>query len=127
MPATRVTIRTKRRFGNTDSIIKAVESNANAAAYNYSRAVVSSARRRVHVITGTLRNSIHRVKVAPGHHKVIVGAHYGAYEEYGTRYRPPHPYLRPAVEDARRGFLMDMKNVFRPVKGQLVPPEVSNR
>jgi HK97 gp10 family phage protein len=26
-----------------------------------------------------------------------VGASYGVFQEYGTRYIPPHPYLRPAI------------------------------
>lgn len=35
---------------------------------------------------------------------VAVGAEYGIYLEFGTRYMPAHPYFYPAVEHARAGF-----------------------
>jgi HK97 gp10 family phage protein len=41
-----------------------------------------------------------------------VGAHYGAYVEYGTRYMAAQPYFRPAVEEAKRQFIADMRQVF---------------
>lgn len=111
-----VHIKTTKRAGlgasDIDSIIKNVRSNSAMAAYNFARNVESGAKRRVHVITGNLKNSIHRVRVSKGVHRVIVGAHYGIYEEYGTRYRPPHPYFRPAVRAAKRQFEKDMKKVF---------------
>lgn len=99
--------------GGIPSIIKAVRSNSHAAAYNFARRGSSAAKRRVHVITGHLRDSIHTEMIRPGHHKIVVGAHYGVYEEYGTRHRPPHPYLRPAVQEVRVQFLADMRKVFQ--------------
>jgi phage protein, HK97 gp10 family len=109
-----VRIKTTRKFGpgHIASIQKRVSSNSAAAAYNFARRVTSSARRRVHVITGRLKASIQWVRLAYGRFVVRVGMFYGVYEEYGTRYRPPHPYLRPAVEEHRRLFLQDMKKVF---------------
>ncbi len=35
---------------------------------------------------------------------VAVGAEYGIYLEFGTRYMPAKPYFYPAVEHARAGF-----------------------
>ena len=35
---------------------------------------------------------------------VAVGAAYGIYVEFGTRYMPAKPYFYPAVEHARAGF-----------------------
>ena len=35
---------------------------------------------------------------------IAVGANYGIYQEFGTRYMPAHPYLGPAVEAVRPGF-----------------------
>lgn len=116
-PGVVVKIKTKKTHGLNESsgipsIIKAVHSNSAANAYNFARRVQTSARRRCHVITGRLQASIKAEKIAYGKHRVVVGAHYGVYEEYGTRYRPPHPFFRPAVEENRVKFMQDMKKVF---------------
>jgi HK97 gp10 family phage protein len=98
--------------GGTQNIIKNVRSNTHREAYNFARNVEAGSKRRVHVITGRLKHSIHRVRLGPGHHRVIVGAYYGVYEEYGTRHRPPHPFFRPAVRAAKAEFDRKMKRVF---------------
>lgn len=110
-----IVVKTRKAYGGAGiaSISKAVRSNSHAAAYNFARRGSSAAKRRVHVITGYLRDSIHTEMVKPGHHKIVVGAHYGVYEEYGTRHRPPHPFLRPAVREVKAQFLLDMRQVFR--------------
>lgn len=110
-----IRISTRRKFGagqGIPSIIKRVQSNSARASYNFARRVTASAKRRVHVITGHLKASITWVKTSVGRFKVVVGAHYGVYEEYGTRYRPPHPYFRPAVEEAKVEFERDLAKVF---------------
>lgn len=115
MAVATVNVRVRRQFvnGGTKNIIGNVRSNAARLAYNYARNVESGAKRRVHVITGRLKASIHRERVGYGKHRVIVGAYYGVYEEYGTRYRPPHPYFRPAIDAAKAQFRRDAKAVFR--------------
>jgi HK97 gp10 family phage protein len=112
----RIHTRTRRQYvnGGTRNMIHTVESNAARLAYNYAQRTEGSAKRRVHVITGNLKRSIHRVRLGRGHHRVIVGAYYGVYENYGTRYRPPHPFWEPAIRDARRQYDVDKKKVFRP-------------
>lgn len=114
MAQVKVTIHTRRAIGQAGvpSIIKRVQSNSNRAAYNFAQNVEGGAKRRVHVITGRLRNSIVRHRTGPGSHRIIVGMHYGVYEEYGTRYRPPHPFFRPAVASAKAKFEREMKQVF---------------
>lgn len=104
--------RRQRVNGGVPAIIKNVRSNSNQAAYNFARNVEAGAKRRVHVITGHLRESIKRFRLGLGRHVVVVGAYYGIYEEYGTRYRPPHPYFRPAVAAATVVFRKDMARVF---------------
>lgn len=113
--AVTIHIRTVRKpvNGGIPRIQRNVKANSNRAAYNFARSVQAGARRRVHVITGRLKASIERFRLGPGHHKVIVGMYYGVYEEYGTRYRPPHPYFRPAVAAAKAQFMREMKGVFR--------------
>ena len=107
-------VRTKKQHvnGGVENIVKNVRSNSAQLAYNFARNVEAGAKRRVHVISGHLKSSIHREKVGVGKHRVVVGAYYGVYEEYGTRYRPPHPYFRPAVRAAKAQFDRDKKRVF---------------
>ncbi len=49
----------------------------------------------VHVITSKLKNSITR-DVEKTTAYVGTDVEYAPFEELGTRFRPPHPYLRPA-------------------------------
>lgn len=115
-PRVHIRTRSKRQYvnGGVENIVHAVESNAARLAYNYAQRVEGGAKRRVHVITGNLKRSIHRVRVAKGHHRVIVGAYYGVYENYGTRYRPPHPFWEPSIRAARAQYDIDKRRVFRP-------------
>lgn len=64
-------------------------------------------RRRVHRLTGELANSI-EAKSEPGR------AEFGSYgvahaipEEFGNRFRPGHPALRPAMDDAAEAAKSD--------------------
>lgn len=98
--------------GGVPRIIANVRNNAESLSYNYSRAVLSGYKRRVHVITGHLRESAVRTRISKYHHEVRVGAFYGIYEEFGTRYRPPHPAFRPAVVAAKAQFQRDRVKVF---------------
>ena len=60
------------------------------------------ARRRAHVITGEMRRGIHVVPLLGGA-RVSGGSDHDIYEEFGTRYRPPHPFMRPSMDAARAG------------------------
>lgn len=35
---------------------------------------------------------------------IAVGANYGIYQNYGTRYLPPRPFFEPGIEQTRAGF-----------------------
>jgi HK97 gp10 family phage protein len=78
------------------------------------------ARSTVHVITGKTRDSI-RVDAAraagtkpDGFRSIAVTAAFGAvFEEYGTRYRPPHPFLRPALESERAPYRSAFSQLLR--------------
>lgn len=66
------------------------------------------------VRTGTLRNSIRAIRITALHWKVVVGAHYGLYVEWGTRYMRAQPYLQPAVNLVRPVFMAAMRQVVTP-------------
>jgi len=62
-------------------------------------------------VTGLLRNSI-QATMEPGNGLkwyVLVGAAYGAYQEFGTRRIPARPYLVPAAELYRQKMLDQIK------------------
>jgi len=63
--------------------------------------VVDYAQASAPVDTGFLRDSIH---VEPGDdamsRNVVVGAFYGVYQEFGTRFQSGTPFLIPGVEQA---------------------------
>lgn len=116
MPAVRIHVRTRRQYvnGGLRNMELTVTRNADALAYNYAQRVEGGAKRRVHVISGRLKRSIHRIRLRRYQHRVIVGAYYGVYENYGTRYRPPHPFWEPSIREARRQYDIDKKKVMRP-------------
>lgn len=56
------------------------------------------ARNLVHVISGFTKGTIHTVQVNQHAWSVVAEGPGALAEEYGTRYRPPHPFLAPAVQ-----------------------------
>lgn len=57
------------------------------------------------VDTGFMLNSVHVEDGANDLNKfVVVGASYGVYQNYGTRYLPARPFFEPGVEQTRPGF-----------------------
>ena len=93
-------------------VTKSLRLNCDEAVAEFAERTVSSARARVNVDTGNLRESIRQFKVGPKHRKIIVGAEYGAYHEYGTRHQPAQPFFHPAIGDNRRIFQQRMRKVF---------------
>ena len=83
----------------------------------YAEAIVQEARRRVHVITGRLRGSIHITRTSSSGALAIADvaadAPYAGYEEFGTVHRPPHPYMRPAVDKYRKPYRDAIAEVAR--------------
>ena len=116
MPSVHIRTRTRRRYvnGGVRNMEHRVISNSHRLAYNYAQRVEGGAKRRAHVITGRMRRSIRRFRVRPGYHRVVVGAYYGVYENYGTRYRPPHPFWEPAIRAARLQYDRDKRGIFKP-------------
>ena len=63
--------------------------------------VAKKARDNAHVITGYMKEHTVAHKVNETKSEVVSTAPYAGYEEFGTRFRPPHPFIRPAIVDAR--------------------------
>lgn len=109
-----VKVRVRRQIGGSGvpALMRRLEGNSDKAAQNFADNTRSSARRRAHVITGHMRDSIHTMKIGDKHYVTRVEAYYGVYEEMGTRYRPPHPFFRPAAAEAKVAFISEMRGVF---------------
>jgi HK97 gp10 family phage protein len=115
MAAIKIRLKTRITYNAVPSLQKSVVANSNAAAYNFARRTEAIAKMLAPVRTGFLKGSIQRITDSPGHHRVVVGARYGAFVEYGTRYMAAQPYFRPAVEEAKRQFKADLRNAFQVV------------
>lgn len=80
--------------------------------------IEANAKRRAPVDTGTLRNSIRAIQIGGNSSAgsvrwhVVVGAEYGVHVEWGTRYAPAQPYLRPAVADVQPGLQAALRKVI---------------
>lgn len=86
-------------FNRIPAYTAALHAGAVAEVERSAREIEAAAKGRVHVITGTLQRSIHTV-IAGGGLTATVGPSvaYGIYEEFGSRGRGPHPFMRPAAE-----------------------------
>jgi hypothetical protein len=55
--------------------------------------------------SGALARSLAAERAEDGSYRVATALTYGWYLEFGSRTRPPRPWLSPAAEDARPGFI----------------------
>ncbi len=99
--------------------LRDIEARVDKGLVHAGEAVVSKARQYAPVDTGELRDSIrYEINGSGGAAKlsmggwttagktltIIVDALYGMYQEFGTRYIPPHPYIRPALNEVGKVF-----------------------
>lgn len=64
--------------------------------------------------TGNLRRSIELNSKDGGlTAEVEATADYAAYQEYGTRFIPAHPYMRPAFDQESRQFISDLERLMK--------------
>lgn len=79
--------------------------------------VVAKARQLAPVKTGQLRSSINYDIIRDVGDtfiqlKISIGVPYGIYQEFGTRNIPPHPFIRPALLEAKRIWGFDLNVNF---------------
>lgn len=82
------------------------------AVYASAFRIQAAARRAVGVDTGRLRSSVF-VRFLEGGKAAEVGTDvfYGPFQEYGTRYMSPRPFLVPAYEAEREKFLARIERI----------------
>lgn len=97
---------------------RAIDAKMDAAG----KAAVAEARRVVHVRTGRLKASIgYSYRQSDRTLTLHADEPYALFEEMGTRYRPPHPYLRPGLAAAGRVWGMKTELQFTNVPASRTP------
>lgn len=92
-------------------IIAGMEAKADAIVTKAAMDLEAHAKTRAPVDTGTLKNSIQATRVGTAHWRVVVGADYGVYVEWGTSRMAAQPFLQPAIQAVSPGFLQALKSV----------------
>lgn len=91
--------------GRFDGFADALEAELEAAIEDIVGWIESEAQDRASVDTGELRDSIEGTVlgvadlIAEG--KIVAGADHAPFQEFGTIYQPPQPYLAPAFDAVR--------------------------
>lgn len=98
--------------GGLSGLVVRFPKGAPALPYRFSQRVQKYARAKAPVLTGLLKASIQRQRLGLRRHRVIVGAHYGIYVNYGTRYMRAQPFWEPAIRQAQRDLRRDMKELL---------------
>ncbi len=106
-----MTVRTTVRLNNFPRIKAGMVMQAEAATAKTANDIAAGAMRRAAVDTGFLRSSIQARKVGPAHWRVTVGAEYGIYVEFGTRFMAAQPYFFPAIAEASPAFIAAMRRI----------------
>jgi HK97 gp10 family phage protein len=73
--------------------------------------IEAQAKSKAPVDTGTLKNSIQATKVGTAHWRVVVGADYGMYVEWGTGRMAAQPFLQPAILAVTPTFLRALRTI----------------
>lgn len=101
-------------YNHFPKIVKGMEGKAAQIVAKTALDIEAGAKKRAPVDTGNLRGSIQARKVSDTHWIVTVGADYGIYLEYGTRFMAAQPYFAPAIRAVRSSFNQAMKKVVQP-------------
>lgn len=84
--------------------------------YRIGERVVARARQLAPVRTGRLRSSIDFVVAGEGPERRTLSIQalvpYAIYQEFGTRFMAPHPYIRPALNEIGRIWGADIEMMF---------------
>lgn len=73
--------------------------------------MVAGMQMRAPVDTGFLRSSIQAAKVGPAYWRVTIGADYGLYVEFGTRFNRAQPFFFPTVAEVGPDFIAGMRGI----------------
>lgn len=106
-----MTVRTTVRLNNFGRIKVHMANQAEWATEKAAQDIAAGAMRRAPIDTGFLRASIQARKVGTAHWRVTVGAEYGLYLEFGTRFMGAQPYFFPAIAEVSPSFIAAMRRI----------------
>lgn len=92
-------------------IIAGMEAKADAIVTKTAMDLEAHAKSRAPVDTGTLKNSIQATRVGAAHWRIVVGADYGMYVEWGTVNMAAQPFFQPAIQAVTPAFLTAIRKV----------------
>ncbi len=97
---------------NAQQFQKEINDSINAQGLALSSRIETRARALAPYRSGYLRNTIDVLYDAPGKSiEIYVGAEYGLFQEFGTRYMHAHPFIRPAL-NAEQIYGFDVTMAF---------------
>jgi HK97 gp10 family phage protein len=97
--------------------LNALQNVGHVAPLPLAQFAAKRAREYAHVITGYMRDNTVAVKTGENTAELRSNAPYAGYEEFGTRFRPAHPFIRPAMADvAIEGPEMSAKEINREIR-----------
>jgi HK97 gp10 family phage protein len=94
------------------SIIQGMETKAEAIVAKTAMDLEAHAKSLAPVDTGTLKNSIQASRIGDARWRVVVGAEYGMYVEWGTVHNAAQPFLQPAINAVTPAFLSAIRTVL---------------
>lgn len=100
-----------RTFSNLGRVSAGMNDRADQIVRKAALDIEAGAKVRSPVDTGFLRASIQARRVGPAHWRVVVGADYGLYLEYGTARQRAQPYFHPAIRAVEPGFMAAWRTV----------------
>lgn len=109
--ANRVTMKWRVVENDFPRIIRGMETKAEAMVAKAALDIQAHAQNNAPVDTGTLKNSIQATRVGQAHWRVVVGADYGMYVEWGTVNQAAQPFLQPAILSVTPTFLRALRTL----------------
>jgi HK97 gp10 family phage protein len=101
-------------FGNAFAKLKNyLGGNLDAKMDAAGKAWVQESRRLAHVQTGHMRDSIgYTYRQSDKTLQLHADAKYSVFEEYGSRFREPHPFMRPAIKVVNKALGVSIEFQF---------------
>lgn len=100
------------QYNHFGALARKLPSLASIAVRKAAIDIMTNARMAAPVLTGNLMNSIQVLIESATSALVTVGAEYGIYVEFGTRYMAARPYFMPAVELVAPQFEAALRNAL---------------
>lgn len=108
-----LTIKLQRYGDKFEKLRQQLPSKANAIVDKHTDATVDLMKQLSPVDTGAMRDSIEKVTLGPLTLGIKIGMPYWIFNELGTIHMEATPFVSPAVESGRAGYLEELKQALR--------------